>query len=83
MTAPPGDPLATRDLLMDLIPFTPVANMTGQPAVSLPLHWNAEGLPIGVHLMAEYGREDLLLRIASQLEKARPWQHRRPPVSAP
>jgi amidase len=83
MTAPPGDPLATRDLLMDLIPFTPVANMTGQPAISLPMHWNAEGLPIGVHLMAEYGREDLLLRIASQLEKARPWQHRRPLVSAP
>jgi amidase len=83
MTAPPGDPLATRDLLMDLIPFTPVANMTGQPAISLPLHWNAEGLPIGVHLMAEYGREDLLLRIASQLENARPWQDRRPPVCAP
>ena len=82
MTAPPGDPLATRDLLMDLIPFTPVANMTGQPAISLPLHWNAEGLPIGVQLMAQYGREDLLLRVASQLEQARPWQHRRPEVSA-
>jgi amidase len=82
MTAPPGDPLATRDLLMDLIPFTPVANMTGQPAISLPLHWNADGLPIGVQLMAQYGREDLLLRVASQLEQARPWQHRRPGVSA-
>lgn len=83
MTAPPGDPLRTRDLLMDLIPFTPIANMTGQPAISLPLHWNADGMPIGLHFLAEYGREDLLLRLASQLEQARPWQQRRPPISAP
>jgi amidase len=82
MTAPPGDPLATRELLMDLIPFTPVANMTGQPAISLPLYWNPEGLPIGVHLMAQYGREDVLLRVASQLESARPWRDRRPGVCA-
>jgi amidase len=82
MTAPPGQPLRTRELLMDLIPFTPVANITGQPAISLPLSHNEEGLPIGVHLMAEYGREDLLLRVAAQLEQARPWHERRPEVSA-
>jgi amidase len=81
MTAPPGDPLATRDLLMNLIPFTPIANMTGQPAISLPLFWNRSGLPIGVQLQAAYGREDLLLRVAAQLEQARPWSDRRPPVS--
>jgi amidase len=62
--------------------FTPTANQTGQPAISLPLHWNAQGLPIGVQLVAKYGREDLLLRIGSQLEAALPWSGRRPPVHA-
>ena len=62
------------------VPYTPLANMAGTPAISLPLSWNDEGLPIGSHLMAAYGREDLLLRVASQLETARPWADRRPPV---
>jgi amidase len=56
--------------------------MTGQPAISLPLSWNSENLPIGSHLVAEYGREDLLLRVAAQLEAARPWAHRIPPTHA-
>jgi amidase len=56
--------------------------MTGQPAISLPLHSTPEGLPVGVQLAAAYGREDLLIRVASQLEEAAPWSGRHPPVHA-
>ena len=57
-------------------------DVTGQPAISLPLHWNADGLPIGIQLAAAYGREDVLIRVAAQLEEARPWRDKRPPVHA-
>jgi amidase len=65
-----------------LIPFTAPFNVTGQPAVSLPFHWSPEGLPIGVQLVAAYGREDLLVRVAVQLERAAPWIDRLPGVCA-
>jgi amidase len=62
--------------------FTSPFNITGQPAISLPLHWSADGLPIGVQLVAADGREEVLIRLASQLEQARPWADRHPPTSA-
>lgn len=69
----PGDPLAGMRRAAEFVPFTPAFNVSGQPAISLPLHWSDSGLPIGVQLVAGYGREDLLLRVASQLEAAHPW----------
>jgi amidase len=57
-------------------------DVTGQPAISLPLHWTDDGLPIGVQLIAAYGREDVLLRLGAQLEEAQPWAERWPPVHA-
>ena len=62
-------------------PFTAIANLTGQPAVSLPLHWNDEGLPIGVQAIGHPAGEAQLLRLAAQLEEARPWREQRPPIS--
>jgi amidase len=64
------------------VPFTTQSNISGQPAISLPLHWSTEGLPIGVQLVAGFGREDLLIRVAAQLEAAAPWADRQPPVHA-
>jgi amidase len=58
--------------------FTPPFNMSGQPAISLPLHRNADGLPIGIQLVAAYGAEDVLIRVAAQLESAYPWASARP-----
>jgi amidase len=68
--------------VISFIPYTAQFNMTGQPAISLPLHWTPEGLPVGVQLVAAYGREDVLVRVASQLEQAAPWSDRHPPVHA-
>ena len=61
--------------------FTRPINVTGQPAISLPLGWPDDGLPRGVQIVAAYGREDLLIRVAGVLEKAAPWGHRRPPLA--
>jgi amidase len=68
--------------IASFIPYTAQFNVTGQPAVTLPLHWTPGGLPVGVQLVAAYGREDLLVQVASQLEKAAPWDGRRPRVHA-
>lgn len=71
----------TADKIFDVIPYTPLFNVTGQPAMSVPLYWNAANLPIGVHFVGRYADEATLFRLAAQLEQARPWKDRRPPIS--
>ena len=65
----------------DFIPWTPIYNVTGQPAMSVPLHWNEEGLPIGVHFVGRFAQEATLFRLAGQLEQARPWFDRLPALA--
>jgi amidase len=73
--APPDNPMAPLFRAAGFSPFTPPFNVTGQPGISLPLHRNADALPIGVQLVGAYAREDLLLRVAAQIEAARPFEH--------
>jgi amidase len=65
--------------MFDYMPFTPLFNVTGQPAMSVPLHWSAAGLPIGMQFVGRLGEDAMLFRLAGQLERARPWFERRPP----
>ena len=77
-----ADPDEVYRRVLDLVPYTPAGNVTGQPGISLPLHWSDAGLPVGVHLMSAYGREDVLLSVAAQLEQAQPWIDKLPAVCA-
>ncbi|MFD8074673.1 amidase [Streptomyces sp. NPDC059718] len=74
------DPAAEFAGLAAYTPFTPIFNATGQPAVNVPLHWTEEGLPIGVMFGGRYGDEATLISLSAQLEAARPWAGRRPPI---
>ena len=78
----PEDPMLAFTRSAEFVPFTPIQNVTGQPAMSVPLSWNDDGLPIGLHFVARFGEEDMLFRLAAQLEEARPWAGKIPPVSA-
>jgi amidase len=66
--------------LFDYVAFTPVANFSGLPAMSVPTHWTGSGLPVGTHFAGRHGAEAELLALAGQLERAMPWGQRKPPV---
>jgi amidase len=74
------DPLVAFAPAADYVPFTPIQNLTGQPAISLPLHWTADGLPVGMMFSARFGEEATLFRLAAQLEEARPWKDKHPKI---
>lgn len=79
---PGEDPGASMIRIAEVIPFTAQFNVSGQPAMSLPMDWSDDGLPIGSQLVAAYGREDLLLRLAAQVEVTHPWVTHQPAVRA-
>jgi amidase len=78
----PDRPMAGLARAVQFVPFTPICNMTGQPAMSVPLYWNEQGLPVGSHFVGRFGDEATLYRLAAQLEEARPWANRLPGVNA-
>jgi amidase len=89
--AKPPIPLGTIDgakgmavfaTLSDYVGYTPLQNVAGAPAMSVPLAWSSGGLPIGVHFSAAKGQEKRLLELAYELEQAQPWASRKPGVSA-
>lgn len=77
--APESRPIQAWERVSKFAPFTAAFNATGQPAMSVPLYWNSDGLPIGTHFVGRFGDEATLFRLAAKLEKARPWATLRPP----
>ena len=73
-----GDVMANLRRQGRFTPFTAMSNLTGQPAISLPLHWTAEGVPVGVSLVGRPAGEGPLIALSAQLEAARPWARRKP-----
>ncbi len=80
--SPTGDFDEILPRVLDVVTFTPLQNAVGMPGMSVPLHWTVEGLPVGSHFSAWRGQERRLLELAYELEAARPWKDRRPPISA-
>ena len=80
--APESNPMQAWKRVVAFAPFTAVFNATGQPAMSVPLYWNGDNLPVGTHFIGRFGDEATLFRLAAQLEEARPWAARMPPVCA-
>jgi len=78
----PDNPVKALDQSKPFSAFTAICNATGQPAMSVPLYWNDKGLPIGTHFIGRFGDEATLFRLAAQLEAARPWKDKRPPLCA-
>lgn len=76
------DPFELRRRMAKFSPYTYIANATGQPAISLPLHWTNNDLPVGLHFTARHNAEDVLFRLAAQLEQAKPWANRKPQICA-
>ncbi len=77
-----SDRATATDRLVSMLQYTSQFNITGQPAISLPLHWTAGGLPVGVQFVGGFAAEDVLIRLAAQVEQAEPWADRHPPVHA-
>ena len=75
-----SDAMAGFAPIIDYVPYTALANATGQPSMSVPLHWSSDGLPVGVLFTGRFGDEAGLFRLAAQLEQARPWIDRKPSV---
>ncbi len=77
----PEDPIKWLKVTRSFIAFTRTQNLTGQPAMSVPLFWNEKNIPIGVQFAGRFGDEAILFRLASQLEQAKPWADKKPPIN--
>ena len=78
--ATPDDPQKWLHVALSMVAFTRTQNITGQPAMSVPLYWNEDNIPIGVQFAGRFGDEATLFRLAAQLEQARPWAEQKPPI---